>query len=76
MNPDLFISKDASIKDALNQLSTSGMRCLLVVREDKSLLGTITDGDIRRSILKKIDIRLSIDKVFNSKPIFLNSSPT
>ena len=71
MNPDLFISKDASIKDALNQLSTSGMRCLLVVEKGNFLLGTITDGDIRRAILKKTDIRLKIDKFFNSDPIYL-----
>ena len=34
MNSDLFISKEASIKDALNQLSASGMKCLLVIKED------------------------------------------
>ena len=41
MNSDLFISKEASIKDALNQLSASGMKCLLVVKKDNFLLGTI-----------------------------------
>ena len=60
MNPNLFISLEASVKDALNQLSISGMRCLLVVEKDNILIGTITDGDIRKAILKKIDIRLKM----------------
>jgi NDP-sugar pyrophosphorylase family protein len=34
------------------------------------LLGMVTDGDIRRSILKKVDLEEPIHKIMNSKPNF------
>ena len=37
----------------VKKLSKTGERCLIVVNDNKKFLGTITDGDIRKSILKK-----------------------
>ena len=41
---------------------------LLVLTKDKRLLGTITDGDIRRAILKGIDINKDVN-FMNKNPI-------
>ena len=49
---NLLIKPSVTIKDALKQFSKAGKGCLVVVDEKNKLLGTITDGDVRRVILK------------------------
>ena len=54
MNPilitDLLISPEASIHKAIDSLNRNVKGIVLVVDIDQRLLGTITDGDIRRAI--------------------------
>ena len=52
MNKDIFVNENTSIKEALKKLDKSAEKILLVVDEEKRLLGTLTDGDIRRYIIK------------------------
>lgn len=59
----LFISPHASIKQGMQQLSDTARRILFVVDEFKKLLGTITDGDIRRGLLNGVSFGDSIEKV-------------
>ena len=68
---NLSISPDTSIKKALNKLGLSGEKCLIVVDENNIMLGTLTDGDIRNSILKGIDISDPIKNIYQSKPTYL-----
>ncbi|MFN4219604.1 MAG: sugar phosphate nucleotidyltransferase [bacterium] len=49
---DLFINKSASIIEAMKQLDKTGKKILFVVDDDQTYIGTLTDGDIRRYILK------------------------
>ena len=41
-----------SIKDALEMMSKVGEKCLAVLDDEEKLLGTLSGGDLRRSILK------------------------
>jgi dTDP-glucose pyrophosphorylase len=68
---DLVVLPNISIKQALKKLSVSGEKCLIVADENNILLGTVTDGDLRNSILKGVDIRDSISSIYHSKPTFL-----
>ncbi len=70
----LLIRKDKTITDALKQLGKTGLRCLVVVEKKKKYLGTITDGDIRRNILIDKNFKKKIEKVYNTKSIFLTTS--
>lgn len=49
---------------------------LLIINEKKQLVGTLTDGDIRRHLLKSNNIQSKLKFVMNKKPIFgiLNNS--
>ena len=47
-----FISINSSIKDALFNISEKGLGLTGVVDEENSLIGIITDGDIRRGLEK------------------------
>ena len=48
---DLTVSPTITIKQAMKKLDQTAEKCLLVVDEELKLLGTLTDGDIRRAIL-------------------------
>ena len=63
------ISINTKIKKALKKISKSEFQMLLVVDKKNKLLGTITDGDIRRGFLKGLNINSSIESIVFKKPI-------
>lgn len=65
-----FISPDLPIRDAIRQLDLTAKKMLIVVK-DKKLAGVVTDGDIRRWILKNEDLSLPVRLIMNSSPIVI-----
>ena len=65
----LVLSFDASISDAINILNETGLKIVLVVSNDGFLEGIISDGDIRRGLLRGINISDSIKEVIHSDPL-------
>ena len=49
---NLLIKPTLNVKDALKQLNKVGGKSLVVVNKENKLLGTLSDGDVRRAILK------------------------
>ena len=43
----------STIKQSIKKLNETGEKTLVVVNKDQVLLGTVSDGDIRKAILKK-----------------------
>lgn len=72
MHKELFIELGATIKDALLRLEKARGLGLIVVSEDKSLLGVLSDGDIRRAIISGVRLNDLIDEIFNKQPVFVN----
>ena len=58
---------DSSIGEAIQNLNDFGIRVVLVVDENNKFVGTISDGDIRRGLLKGLDLNSSIASVVNEK---------
>lgn len=50
------VSNDASLKDALLEMSKKGLGMTAVVDAKQAVLGVYTDGDLRRTLDKDIDI--------------------
>lgn len=73
MIEEIFINKNVNIRDALKKLDDTAKK-ILFVTEDNKLIGSITDGDIRRGILKSGDLSLSICNIMNSEPISINNN--
>lgn len=74
MNKDIgsiIISPNDSIKKAMKVIDDTGFRCVLVADENRHLAGILTDGDIRKHILKDINLNLSVRVIMNAKPIVL-----
>ena len=66
------ITMPASLKDVVIKLNNSGLKIICVVDKNDKLIGTISDGDIRRSLLKNTSLNQSIEKVVNKNPILIN----
>ena len=67
---NFFIKPNANIKNALEQLSKTGEKCLVVVDKKNKLLGTISDGDARKAILKGKFYKNKISEFYQKNPIF------
>ena len=65
-----FIAPDTPIKEAIRQLDETAKKILVVVK-DNQLTGVITDGDIRRWILKNKDLSLPVCHIMNPSPIVI-----
>ena len=65
------ITEDCTIKEALKLIDESAKRILFVCDESGSLLGSLTDGDIRRRVLKTGNLQERIATCFNHMPIFI-----
>jgi CBS domain-containing protein len=61
----LKLKENDSIKEALKVIDNAAMQIALVVDENDKLIGTLTDGDIRRGLLKGLDLNSSIKSIVN-----------
>lgn len=69
---DLTIHPDATIKEAMETLDKTAEKVLLVVDENQVFIGSLTDGDIRRYILKGHNLATgTIRDAYNKDPICL-----
>lgn len=67
---EIFVKIDISIREAIRKLDITARKILLVV-EDDILVGTVTDGDIRRWILKNGNLNFEVHNIMNKSPISL-----
>jgi dTDP-glucose pyrophosphorylase len=65
----ILIGTQASIREAMETINRSTAKIALVTDSSRRLLGTVTDGDIRRAILQNIELESSVTKVMNPTPI-------
>jgi len=57
-----------SVMDAVNSLNATGRGIVLVCKENKSLLGIVTDSDIRRGLLRGLELQSPIAEVVQIYP--------
>jgi len=50
-----LVTPELSIRDVIARIDQNGSGIALIVDEEGTLIGTITDGDIRRAVLAKVD---------------------
>ncbi len=67
---EIYIEENKSILEAMKQLDKSA-RKILFVHKDGRLKASLTDGDIRRWILKKGNLQLPVKNAANYHPIYL-----
>lgn len=60
---------DSTIKQALHIIDSGAMKIGLVLADDNKLLGTISDGDIRRGLLNGLTLEDTVSTILYSSPI-------
>ncbi|WP_289127843.1 nucleotidyltransferase family protein [uncultured Clostridium sp.] len=71
---DLIIYSDVTIREAMLRLDDVSKGIVFVVNNEEKLQGTITDGDIRRWILKNGSMDEKVTSVMNNNPIYVMDS--
>ncbi|NMH65596.1 nucleotidyltransferase family protein [Shewanella salipaludis] len=66
---NVLINPNDSIRDALEIINNEALRVALVVDNNQHLVGIVTDGDIRRGLLRSLTLGESVSKVMNISPI-------
>ena len=62
----------STVKQALIRLDLLAKDAILfIIDENEILIGSLTDGDIRRGLIKGITIEDSVNQIINSKPRFI-----
>ena len=69
-----LLKKNSTIKDTIVNLSKSAMQISIVVDNNNSLIGVLTDGDIRRALLKGFDLNDKIDSIIKKNPLIINKN--
>ena len=64
----IVVSPEITIEDALKVIDAGGLRIALVVSNDGRLLGTLSDGDIRRALISRVPLTEKISKAMNHNP--------
>lgn len=65
----LSLHATATLKDALKLLDATAKQITLVVDEEDRLLGTLTDGDIRRALLRDVALSAPVTQAMNADPV-------
>ena len=59
----ILISSDTTLKESMQKLNDTSAQILFVIDKDDKLLGTVTDGDIRRGLINGVEFSVKIENV-------------
>lgn len=65
----VLVSPGDSIHDTVRSIDAGALQIALVVDADSRLLGTVTDGDVRRGILRGIGLDAPVSGIMNPQPL-------
>lgn len=63
-----LVNSGATLEQAIEILDKAALRIALVVDTRETLLGTLTDGDVRRALLKHLSLQTPVNQVMNIQP--------
>ena len=66
---DLCIRAEISVNDALQAMLDSKDRTLFIVDAEQRLIGALTDGDVRRALIRGQDLSIEVSEIMAKKPI-------
>jgi dTDP-glucose pyrophosphorylase len=62
----------ATVQEAIENLNQTALQIVLVCGPNDILFGTLTDGDIRRGLLKGAGLKSTIEMIINREPIVVS----
>lgn len=76
INPDLIVPPGASLREVLESITKNSRQAAVVVDADGRLAGLVTDGDLRRAILRGVSLASPVAGVMNRTPVVASASTT
>ena len=70
-----FVNQDKKIDEALKIMTKKKLGALVIINKNKSFVGFVTDGDIRRNSKKSMDSK-KIREIMTKKPIIISKTAT
>jgi len=71
---NILVSPKATIQEVLKVIDSESLQFSLVVDMDNRLLGTVTDGDIRRALINGVPLSHPISEIMFTKPTVVECS--
>lgn len=65
---NMLIKSDASLRHAMQMIDNNEAQICFVVDENQKLIGAVTDGDIRRALLKGVALEDPVNRFMNTSP--------
>ena len=69
---ELVAYPNITIRSAMKRLSKIGQKCLVIIDKKNALLGTLSDGDIRKAILNGVSMNESVENIYQKNSKFIN----
>ena len=67
-----ILSKTDTMKIAIKTLEDESFRIVMIVDSNRRLIGTVTDGDIRRALIQHVSMDAQLDEFMFKKPTVAN----
>ena len=64
-----LLVEDVTIQQVISNLSESAFQISLIVSQEGTLLGILTDGDIRRGLLRDLNINSFVNEIIYKDPL-------
>src|SRR5687768_1282335 len=68
------VSPTTTLFDTIARIDSSSVQIALVVDSNGRLLGTVTDGDVRRALLRGVTLEVTAVQVMNTTPTCANAA--
>lgn len=68
-----LVRSSAKVREVIQVIDKNAMQIALVVDDKQRLLGTVTDGDVRRGILKGVTLEDPVQRIMRSEPVTARS---
>jgi len=66
---EAILPKTSTIGDVIQNLDKVAIKIVLVLDDENKLVGTISDGDVRRGLLKGLDLNSPIATIIHANPL-------
>jgi dTDP-glucose pyrophosphorylase/predicted transcriptional regulator len=70
---DVLISPDTTIMKAIEIIDAGSLQIALVVDDSNKLIGTVSDGDVRRAILRGTSLNRPVSEIMFTEPTVASS---
>ena len=71
---NVMVSPTTSIRETIRIIDQGALKIALVVDEGNHLIGTVSDGDIRRGILNGCELENAVQQIMNVSPSVANKN--